>query len=705
MLRNVEAKSSLSDGVTSCLHQVILTDLYGNKTTVQLLHCGIFLKLLEGGSIEDSKLQFSTLDRALAAQPTCSPASPNGSAVLYVKDAVDIAKAEIECRQQRFLAKMKGRLLAKDMASVDLFIKEKFMNDGVVQDDVAAGMYHGIVEALAGQDFPAALALALNSSLPPLSAGATAALVRQVELTSCAAVETFLESFAERDGNNISCDSCATEVAVQLRSFIAVNETAEGKKTAVTTARVLLQKCLDFNVDPSTVFPSDPAAIQLWASRLLSAAMLPVQRSQTVLNTVKQCRLLPRRTAMDALSVWTLSDLERPWLCFALRRSLSPSGTDTVFYSTAYQLALKDPRRNLIDNRLLSVYAAALERGDISALDASFSSFMDECGECHEMKSSERPLHLRFAIPKPPAMVTLRDALRDLAPKSSYWCTLLQHFPELVRVYTAPMQELRVEIELPQMHECIPAAAAMPTPPVIPVLFEDDAILVLDKPAGLATSRHALSSTQLGNPITDLISLLLLRGSPPPLSDASGANVFRQGQVHRLDTETSGCILFAKTQVAADSLRHQMGTSGAFSQRSKVYLALCLVVEPSLDDVKLCDEIKDARDAKIQTRYRVIRFFHQHRIALVECRIQQGKKHQIRRHLSSRGLPILGDLEHGGAACCQTMISRVALHAHSLTFIHPTTADPMTILAPIPPDFQRCISLLSGGCEVPEEDQ
>ncbi|RNF27695.1 putative RNA pseudouridylate synthase [Trypanosoma conorhini] len=118
-------------------------------------------------------------------------------------------------------------------------------------------------------------------------------------------------------------------------------------------------------------------------------------------------------------------------------------------------------------------------------------------------------------------------------------------------------------------------------------------------------------------------------------------------------------------------------------------------MEPELRRVPLRGVLRDPLDVKISTKYRVVRFFRRSRVALLECRIQQGKRHQIRRHLAAAGLPILQDVEHGGAACSTPLIDRVALHAAALTLVHPRTAEVVAFAAPMARDFTEAIRQLA----------
>ncbi|KPI83158.1 hypothetical protein ABL78_7813 [Leptomonas seymouri] len=728
-LHAIEVHVASAQSATACVQRVRLLDVNGDSREVPLLHAGALLKLSEAMSPEEAVSALQEVDGLLNATVPANAAAPTSKSpssgketvittagsrgcytppplVLYVKDSCDEAENEVRRRQRRFVAKLHGRYVPSDPRAVEEAVKKLLATPLSAQEEAAVAEYRGMVESLVSTDTTSAVALAINPSLPSLTSGASAALASLVQLHAPAAVRTFLESFASKDEMTPASETSATHLALRLRNALTQHRTAKQSSTSpsdvATTAR-LLKEAMHFSVDPGVVFPMDPAAIQSWADQFFTPTMLPAQKADILLQQVRQRRLQPRRVSIDSLSVWTLSDLKRPWLKATLQsrseNSDLPSAggdrleSDEILRSTAYQLALKDPKQNLVDNRLLHTYAAALARGDISPLDSSFPSFLEECGECHSEGDAERPSILSFTLPRLPSNVPLLRALQDLAPRCSYWRTLLTHHAAArVQVCTAPMEEVKVQVQLPTTHECLAAAHSNCVPlPSVPLLYEDADVLVVDKPAGLATSRHGLSCTQVGEPTLDLISVLLAT----KLNDVGRTQrVFRQGQVHRLDAETSGCLLIAKTDVAADSLRHQMGTSAAFSHQSKIYHAICIVLEPSLHHVKLHDVVTDAADPKIRTQYRVLKFFPKHRMAWVECRIQQGKKHQIRRHLASKGLPILADVEHGGAACCQSIMDRVALHARSVSFIHPVTADPLAVVAPLPADFRRCLAQL-----------
>lgn len=715
-----------------------LLDASGRREAVRLLHPAELTRAV-GSLPVDAALDALRGAQLLVALPDAMSSSGAGDSVtatspgtvgvdfaaeltLYVRETVADASREIASRQERFLAKLEGKLIAGDFDRVSAFVKGLLTKHGAAEpfSEADLAVYRGVVEELCTHDAESALAVAINSRLPPLNAAAGSALARLVDLSSPAAVTAFLDAFAPRDSPLPAHETCATQLAIRLRHQAERQPPTDGP---AAPSSALLQQCLiSRNTDPGSVHPTNARAVQDWAALMVCSevdeSLSSLHEKRTALVThIRDRMLLPRRTIMDALSTWCLSDLERSWVEFSLGRpaagpeAVPAAGPPSYALAEAHRhqalaLILKDPRRNLVANRQLREYAALLEKGFLSPEDSSVPAFLDECGECHDVArasgrvgaASACPPVICFTMRSPPPGVTVLAALEALAPFCSLWTTLLSPAMahKAVSTRVAPEGEVLVEVCLPAEHECLAAAreAAVQSPAsaVIPVLYEDEQILVVDKPSGLATSRHALSCTQLGEQVTDLVSVLLQRDGETVESGLAG--VFRQGQVHRLDRETSGCLVFAKTNVAADSLRHQMGTAGSHNHDGKLYLALCVVLEPELNRLLLRGQLRDPADAKVQTHYRIVKFFRKSRIALVECRIQQGKKHQVRRHLAGAGLPILGDVEHGGACCTSPLIDRVALHARSLSIVHPTTAEVLSLSAPLPADFHRALTTL-----------
>lgn len=231
-----------------------------------------------------------------------------------------------------------------------------------------------------------------------------------------------------------------------------------------------------------------------------------------------------------------------------------------------------------------------------------------------------------------------------------------------------------------------------PTPEAMPidVLFEDDQIAVINKPAGLVV-HPALKS-----PHHTLSHGLLARfGSLPVVDDP-----MKPGIVHRLDKGTSGCLVVARTKEALLHLR------GQFQKRmvDKTYLALVVgVPKPegriekkigwhSKRRYKISSHTRKGKEAI--TVWRVLETFDK-KFSWVEIKIFTGRTHQIRVHFAEAGHPVVGDPTYGKRArVLQDWIQRPALHAWRLGFQHPQTNKKLTFEAPLPDDLKKLLASL-----------
>lgn len=229
----------------------------------------------------------------------------------------------------------------------------------------------------------------------------------------------------------------------------------------------------------------------------------------------------------------------------------------------------------------------------------------------------------------------------------------------------------------------------------VPILFEDEHLLVVDKPAGLVVHPAA------GNPDGTLVNALL-HHCAGRLSGIGG--VARPGIVHRIDKDTSGLLVVAKTDpahvgLAAQFKRHSverrylavvagipappMGRIDANLARSTANRQKVAVVDPS-----------SGRHAI--THYRVLEPLA--KAALVECRLETGRTHQVRVHMAHIGHPLLGDPFYGRgrlADLCRALdFHRQALHAKSLGFLHPITQQQLSFESPLPDDIQQLLIAL-----------
>lgn len=222
----------------------------------------------------------------------------------------------------------------------------------------------------------------------------------------------------------------------------------------------------------------------------------------------------------------------------------------------------------------------------------------------------------------------------------------------------------------------------------IDLIWEDEQLLVLNKAAGLTV--HPAP----GERDTTLTSALVDRW--PQLAELNDR--LRAGLVHRLDRDTSGLLMVAKTAEALAALQRQLRERSV----EKRYLAVVAGIpdpELGLIDAPLGRDPADPRRFAVvergrssRTGYRVLERFAD--AALLECDLITGRTHQIRVHLAALGHPIAGDVVYGFA--CER-IERQALHACALSFAHPTSGGAISLSAEPPDDFQLLLQQLRSG--------
>jgi len=229
----------------------------------------------------------------------------------------------------------------------------------------------------------------------------------------------------------------------------------------------------------------------------------------------------------------------------------------------------------------------------------------------------------------------------------------------------------------------------------IAILAEDDDILAVAKPAGLVV--HPAYRHPDGT-LTDAV-----------FADADRRGLPRPWLLHRLDRETSGVVLFARTEEARRSLVRQ------FQQRQivKRYLAIIgrgLAISSGEIDAPLCRDPIDRRRVIVspagkpaRTSYQVLAA--QNGFSLVLAEPLTGRTHQIRAHLAFRSAPLAGDLTYGGAteATQAAGIARVQLHAWELVFRHPATGASAAIRAPVPGDMRAACATLGLADGIPKD--
>jgi 23S rRNA pseudouridine1911/1915/1917 synthase len=240
-----------------------------------------------------------------------------------------------------------------------------------------------------------------------------------------------------------------------------------------------------------------------------------------------------------------------------------------------------------------------------------------------------------------------------------------------------------------------PPSEAIPQDIPLDVVFEDAHLLVVNKPAGLVVHPAA------GHPDGTLVNAILhhLEGERPP-----GRDPERPGIVHRLDKDTSGVMVIAKSTVARDALVERFSKH----EIERAYLAIAVGHPPESvswdtlhgrhpkDRKRFSSKVDKGKRAV--THLRVLERLHG--ASLVECRLETGRTHQIRVHLADAGHPILGDPLYGGRPrdprlrAAGNTLGRQALHARLLGLAHPVTGESQRFEVEAPESFRAALEAL-----------
>ncbi len=292
-------------------------------------------------------------------------------------------------------------------------------------------------------------------------------------------------------------------------------------------------------------------------------------------------------------------------------------------------------------------------------------------------------------------------------PKSHVYRILRSGEVRVNRARVGPDARLAAgdQLRVPPIRAAAPATRAGTAPAgagaIPPILFEDDAIVALNKPAGLAV--HGGSGISYG-----LIERL--RQARP---DARFLEL-----VHRLDRDTSGVLLVAKKRAALVGLHAQLREG----QTDKRYLVLVRgkwrdavrAVELSLTKFVTGDGERRVRveseGRSARTVFRLLRKWPDAEppMALLEAELDTGRTHQIRVHLTHIGFPLAGDDKYGDFAWNRTLVKqglkRMFLHAQRIRFAHPVSGDEITVEAPLPPELARFVARLDAGREAASDE-
>ncbi len=310
---------------------------------------------------------------------------------------------------------------------------------------------------------------------------------------------------------------------------------------------------------------------------------------------------------------------------------------------------------------------------------------------------SER--RLEFTVPPDSAGTRLDRCLSRLIPDSSR--AFLQKLIRAERVCCdgvpcdLPRRPvtggMRIEVAIPEddADGSIPAAE----PFAFDILYEDDWMLVIDKPAGVVVHPAA------GNPAGTVVNALL--GRYPHWEELFAGVGARPGIVHRLDKDTSGCLVVAKTPDA----QYKLSTLFAERKTAKTYLAIVrgvparpsgeltgLIGRHPVNRQKMALVERGGKTAVTRYRVRGEGEFSGCKVALLEVEILTGRTHQIRVHMASIGTPVLGDGVYGGTRGIETPPPRQMLHAWHLMLPHPADGRMLSFESPVPADMAAAIA-------------
>ncbi len=234
--------------------------------------------------------------------------------------------------------------------------------------------------------------------------------------------------------------------------------------------------------------------------------------------------------------------------------------------------------------------------------------------------------------------------------------------------------------------------------PTVPVVYEDEHLLIVDKPAGLVVHSGAGHS---GPTLVDAVAGMISASTPP------GGDPERPGIVHRLDRDTSGLLLVARSDEAHRLLQQAIRDRDV----TREYLAL---VDGRPDARSGTIDAPLGRDRHHRTRQSVDTDSPRHaithfeieqalpRTTLLRVRLETGRTHQIRAHFKAIGLPVAGDPDYGRQSpsadgAHPLGLRRQFLHAARLSLIHPITGEPLEVTSELPPDLARALQRARGG--------
>ena len=222
------------------------------------------------------------------------------------------------------------------------------------------------------------------------------------------------------------------------------------------------------------------------------------------------------------------------------------------------------------------------------------------------------------------------------------------------------------------------------------ILYEDDDVLIVNKPKGMVVHPSA------GHTSGTLVNAIMFHCK----DNLSGINgVLRPGIVHRIDKDTTGSVIVCKNDAAHQALAVQFADH-TITRRYRAIVHGVLTDDEGIIDAPIGRDNADRKKMAVNqvngkravTHYTVLKRFE--RFTYIECRLETGRTHQIRVHMASIGHPLLGDSVYGPKKCPFPKLEGQTLHAMILGFVHPRTGEYIETSAPLPEYFQRLLDLL-----------
>ena len=241
-----------------------------------------------------------------------------------------------------------------------------------------------------------------------------------------------------------------------------------------------------------------------------------------------------------------------------------------------------------------------------------------------------------------------------------------------------------IHVEVPEPESVEVKAEDIP----LDVLYEDHDIIIVNKPRGMVVH------PAVGNYSGTLVNALLYH-----CKDLSGINgVIRPGIVHRIDKDTTGCIVACKNDKAHEAIAKQLENKTCH----RVYKTIVvgnITHDDGLVDAPIGRDPRDRQRMKVteensrdaRTHFHVLERFNV--ATYLECRLETGRTHQIRAHMKYINHPVMGDDKYG-QPCPYMDTQGQVLHASELTLVHPTTGETMTFHAPLPEYFEKLLNIL-----------